>query len=438
MKLITLAPDLVPIIASGSLAMGAMGIMDFMEDDENSDEGADGDDLFDDDLGGDDLGGDDFGGMDGGMDDWGGGGDDGFGDMGGGGAATQELENRLDDLENEVGDIASTVSTVRSENEQISEKVDDVEENVRKLLEIYEMVTRGVNPFVDDVPNGGMGGDAFGGGDGAGSFGLFDEEEEEEADSEDLDDDVADADAESFFDESFDDIEDEDELDEFEDDEKGDMDGETDESDDGGQAGGSTFQELKEEYESGEADWADEAAADEGEPEPELEMDMEPEIEPESEMEPEPEPEMDDGDFEFQEPEQTTESQAAETTMQMRNGMEKPYLAVLPSGYIVDLVVLEWLEFLVEEFGPEDTIRTIAYYEDIEWISEPVKEDLLSFVGGIADVSDVDSEATPATLGVHDHVRSLSFMSQLSGDAIEQKVVDHCAQIRGEGNGLQR
>ncbi len=311
-----------------------------------------------------------------------------------------------------------------------------MDENVRKLLVIYEMVSRGVNPFVDDVPNGGVGGDAFDGG-GDGSFGLFDEEEDEAESAEDLDDDVADADAESFFDDTFDDVEDEDELDDFEED-NGTDDFETDEeeSDDGGQAGGSTFQDLKEEYESGEADWADDAAAEsaaepvETEPEPAMEMEMEPELESE--------PTPGDGDFEFEEPEQTTKSQAAETTMQMRNGMQKPYLATLPSGYIVDLVVMEWLEFLVEEFGSEDAVRTIAYYEEIDWISEPVEEELLAFVRGIADVTDVDVEAAPATLGVDDHVQSLSFMSQLTGDAVEQKIVDHCAQIRGEGHGLQR
>lgn len=437
MKLITLAPHFAPLL-SGSVAMGAMGIMDFMEDDESDESESGGDDLFDDDLGGDDFGDLDDG-MDGGMDDWGGGGDDGFGDMGGGGS-TQELENRLQDLENEVGDIASTVSTVRSENEQISEKVDDVEENVRKLLEIYEMVTRGVNPFVDDVPNGGLGGDAFGGGE-SGGFGLFDEEEEEADD--DLDDDVADADADSFFDDSFDDIEDEEMddigMDDVEMDDMGMEEAEEEEGD--GQAGGSTFQELKEEYESGEADWAEGADTEPDDAaESEIEFDVEPEPAPEEEtaLETAPEQEPETGDFEFEEPTQTNESQAAETTMEMRNGMQKPYLATLPAGYIVDLVVMEWLEFLVEEFGSEDAVRTIAYYEDIDWISEPVKEQLLAFVRGIADVTDVDTDATPATLGVDDHIRSLTFMSQLTGDAIEQKVVDHCAQIRGEGHGLQR
>jgi flagellar protein FlaE/flagellar protein FlaC len=477
MKLINLDPNAVWLFAS-TTAMGAMGIMDFMEEEEGEDGGSSGgggggdDDLFDDDMddgfgGMDDGGG--GGGMDDGMGDWadGGGDDDGFGDMGGG-AATQELENRVEDLENEVGDISSTMSTVRSENEQISEKVDDVEENVRKLLEIYEMVTRGVNPFVDDVQGGGPGGDAFpGGGEQGGSdFGLFDDDEEEEESEEELEGDVADAEAESFFEEDFDDMEgdEEDEFDDFEDeDEFGDddldnMDGDEamdDVDDESGQAGGSTFQELKDEYESGEADWAEDA---EGSPEPgqeesvdagaEMEMDPEPEMDadsgPEMEMDPDPvaaesadeatENAEDESEFEFQEPEET-----AEPAGEAQQGVAKPYLTDLPSGYVVDLVVMEWVEFLVDEFGPEEALHTISYYEDIDWISESVEEDLLTFVDGIVDVADVEADgAAPATLGVEDHIQSLTFMTQLTGDAIEQKVVDHCVQLRGEGHGLQR
>jgi archaellum component FlaD/FlaE len=100
---------------------------------------------------------------------------------------------------------------------------------------------------------------------------------------------------------------------------------------------------------------------------------------------------------------------------------------------------MEWLEFLVTEFGPEDAVRTIEYYGDIGWISESVEEELLAFASGFAEVESVDDEETgPATLEIDDHVRSLTFLSQLTGDAVERKIVEHCAQIRGGSDGLQR
>ena len=455
MKLIGLSDQFVHLLGTG---MVAMGIMDFMDEEEGESADADGggsdDDLFGDGMGGemDDVGddfggmdddvGDDFGGMDDGMDDWADGGDEEFamGGGGGGGGATQELENRIGELENEVAEISSTVGTVRSENEQISSKVDDTEENVRKLLEIYEMVTRGVNPFVDDVQGGGMGGDAAFGGDESGSFGLFDDDEADSKDEEDLDSDVADAEAESFFDDDFDDEA------EFEEDEADDepvddlgfdspdegMDGMGDddgdeETDDvgGGQAGGSTFQDLKEEYESGDADWAGEDSAESA---------------PDAAVEPDPATTVDEadaGEFEFEEPAET--EPATNVTSNVSGLDSKPYLARVPSGYVADLVVMEWLEFLVTEFGPEDAVRTITYYGDIGWISESVEEELLAFVSGFADVETVDPEETgPATLEIDDHIQSLTFLSQLTGDAVQRKIVEHCAQIRGGRDGIQR
>jgi flagellar protein FlaE len=197
-----------------------MGMMDWVEDDEDgsstesTDEDASDDmddfddfeddfddfDSFDDDFeeesSGDVADGDDFDDFDAGFDDGGGG-----GGGGGGSAASNEqladFEDRIGELETQVGSISSTMNTVREENKQIGETVDELDDTIRKLLDIYEMVTRGINPFVDDAKE--MGGLEHG----DGAFGLFDSEEEEE---DDLSSEVANADAEDFFDEDFGDL----------------------------------------------------------------------------------------------------------------------------------------------------------------------------------------------------------------------------------------
>ncbi len=200
MILVDFAPILPEFFSLGLVGVGLVSWLGDDGSDEVEQEGDVGDefDMDEDDEFGMDGFDDDFGGMDG---------------MGGaeeGGASSTELDNRIEDLESEVANVSSTANTVRSENEQISEKVDDVEENVRKLLEIYEMVTRGVNPFVDDVnPDAGMGG-------GGGDFGLFADEDGGQTETEeDLGSDIADAEAEDFFeDDAFDDeFEEEEEFD---------------------------------------------------------------------------------------------------------------------------------------------------------------------------------------------------------------------------------
>ncbi|ELZ98576.1 flagella accessory protein C [Haloferax sulfurifontis] len=180
-----------------------------------------------------------------------------------------ELEDRIGELENEVSAISSGMNTVREENKQIGETVEELDDTIRKLLDIYEMVTRGINPFVDDARE-------MGGLDGGGAFGLFEAEAEDE---EHLDPEVANADAESFFDDDFGELDAEegakeaelaaeDELVEAERESPADAldDGddeadETDEADDSGGAGGASFDDLKEQYEEG-GGWDDEDDAE--------------------------------------------------------------------------------------------------------------------------------------------------------------------------------
>ncbi len=501
---------LVLVVLTGGLA--GMSIRNMLEDIVGDGESEGGDDLGDGgaleggDLGdgggdglmaqegGDDLGG--LGGLDDDGDDLGGFGDDEFGDMEGGDTGSvEELEHRLDELENEVGSLSSTVNTVRTENEQISESVEEVEENIRKLLDIYEMVTRGVNPFADDI-DAGMGGMADGN-----SFGLFDDDGDDEQES--IDDDIAEADAEGFFD---DDLVDEDgseagaDADVFggDDADAVDFDGDDadavdfddsfeEEFDAGGEdlggesrdsggsddtGGGKSFDELKDEYDSGDADWADrdggdvadaESVEDDGSADDDLldddaiddgfdhdladddlfddviedekteanagatdpahEQELEPEPAPASEREPAADSGATAATDTDPDPVQTNDTGASEGTTEPSEqrpaavdgedeaGEGKPYLGTLPEGFAADLVIVEWLEFLVSEGGVRETASAIDYYETIDWIDEDVAGALQEYLRGF-------DGGESGTLTVDHHARSLNYIGQLNGDAV--------------------
>lgn len=62
-----------------------------------------------------------------------------------------EIRDRVDELEHEIETLSSDLSAVEDKNKEIVESLDDIENNVHQLLQIYEQVTRGVNPFVDDT-----------------------------------------------------------------------------------------------------------------------------------------------------------------------------------------------------------------------------------------------------------------------------------------------
>ena len=446
------------------------------DDDEGSDE-SDGDDmgggLFDADEGGDDL-------MDGsgddlmGDDDLMGGDDMEFDEMDDGGSSSAEMDNRLDELENEVASLSSTVNTVKSENEQISESVGEVEENIRKLLEVYEMVTRGVNPFVDESEMG----DAFGGGGGGspsgGSMGLFDDGGDDT--DADVDESVADADADEFFDDDlddgfddsgfeedgfgdspeddtgsggFDDGEFEDDFgDELEDDGLGDGFGgddfEDDQSGDGDDSGGKSFEELKAEYDSGDANWDEDESGGGSAPE-DVPTDDTASIddgladdegsvsgsETGANVVDDTGATTDDrGTASGSEDAPTAETSERSGDTPVDGG--KPYLETLPAGYVADIVVMDWLEFLVEEAGVDGAARTIAYYEAIEWVDDEAAETLQTFLNGFGE--GVESDPDPqSSLTVAHHNRSLKYISRIANPDMEMVAFEDWGGERSSG-----
>ncbi len=319
-----------------------------------------------------------------------------------GGGVSPAVENRLDELETEVDSVSSTLDTVRSENQQISGSIDDVEENIRKLLEVYDMVTRGVNPFVNEEEIG----DAFGSTTGERddrSIELFDEEAEN--DNAELDESVASADAEEFFDDDFDDVspEEEEEKEEGDDDASGEadasLDSEQDEeletSKDNDEQGedGQSFEDLKSRYESESPDINEEPHSDDT-------LDDEEEVK-------EADPESNGG---------TASGNAEETAIPGSDSRslpgKKPYIDAVPAGYVTDLIVMDWLEYLVEEAGIDGAARTIAYYEAIGWLSSAAGETLHTYLHGFGDevASNPDAQS-PLTVAHHN--TSLHYISRI-------------------------
>lgn len=92
---------------------------------------------------------------------------------------------------------------------------------------------------------------------------------------------------------------------------------------------------------------------------------------------------------------------------------EKPYLTGLPTRYGAEVVVFEWLDFLIEKAGFEHTGNALSYYEDIDWLSESAHEALRSYMYGFSEGDRFGSEG-PAPLDTSDHVLSLIYIARLS------------------------
>ena len=104
------------------------------------------------------------------------------------------------------------------------------------------------------------------------------------------------------------------------------------------------------------------------------------------------------------------------TSADLSSPRRKPYLTELPGDYVGDLVVLEWLEFLVAASDVTDAFRAINYYERIEWIGPDAGDRLRDFLSGFGSI-DRNLVDRPGTDHLHldHHTRSLRYITQLNG-----------------------
>lgn len=308
---------------------------------------------------------------------------------GDGGDDIAEVMDKVDEFEETIGSMSSTVNTVEHENAELSEDIEEVKDNVRKLLEIYEMVTRGVNPFADDDP--------FQTGAESGSFDIFGTDDE--ADGSDM---MEEQDA--LMDDQFDDMEDFGMDDEFDDgfiedaiDEESDEDEIDEQFDDAEPAedDGRSFDDLKDDY--GQEDTEDN-------PPEEQRTEEVDQDDAETNGRRHFDPEVYGGDG---------------------NGPlgEKPYLRTLPQGYASDLLIMRWIDELAEAEGATSAADTIEYYRAIGWLSEPVADELLAYAPGVdGDIADTGPQPT-SSLPIDVHRRSLRYIHQLATTTSRQVVL---------------
>lgn len=114
------------------------------------------------------------------------------------------------------------------------------------------------------------------------------------------------------------------------------------------------------------------------------------------------------------------------------DGAERPYLRALPNGYVTDLLVMEWLDFLVSEGSVTDATRAINYYERIGWIHADVAEQLEDHLTGFGDVdrNRVDEPGCDELAPTH-HTRSLKYIMQLSDTTTQSLVVERWDELSG-------
>ena len=82
------------------------------------------------------------------------------------------------------------------------------------------------------------------------------------------------------------------------------------------------------------------------------------------------------------------------------------------------IVLLNWIEFLMEKVGRNNLFDVLEYYTDIGWINEEVSAKMMAYANGI----DYYVEKPTWKLLPEDHTKSLLFIEQLRGGKVDKNL----------------
>lgn len=104
---------------------------------------------------------------------------------------------------------------------------------------------------------------------------------------------------------------------------------------------------------------------------------------------------------------------AKQAASQEAEGAKLPSLDNRPE---TSIILLNWIEFLLEKVGRNNLIDILEYYIEIGWISEEVYSKMMDYANGI----DYYVEKPTWKLLPEDHTKSLMFIEQLKGRKIDR------------------
>lgn len=105
-------------------------------------------------------------------------------------------------------------------------------------------------------------------------------------------------------------------------------------------------------------------------------------------------------------------------------------LSSIPDDPESVIVVMKWLQFLVDKCGRDNLPEVLDYYVDIGWMTDDAKIDLLDYSNGITDGKSKEEKSNKVPeLPSKDHIQSLVFIQRLRGNKFDKHFVE---KVEGE------
>jgi len=102
--------------------------------------------------------------------------------------------------------------------------------------------------------------------------------------------------------------------------------------------------------------------------------------------------------------------------------MRTPKVERIGDDIISMMVAMRWLEFLLDNYGQENSMDVLDYYESIGWISSDVKQDMFKYIkmtGVIAPPQEYKVKPT-----IQDHIINMLFIEKLNGEEITRDMIE--------------
>lgn len=105
-------------------------------------------------------------------------------------------------------------------------------------------------------------------------------------------------------------------------------------------------------------------------------------------------------------------------------------LKEVPSDPESIIVLMKWLQYLIDKCGRDNLGSILDYYVDIGWLSEDAKISLIDYSHGITEEKTGESSKKDIShLPSKDHIQSLIFIEKLKGKQFDKHFID---RIDGE------
>ncbi len=101
---------------------------------------------------------------------------------------------------------------------------------------------------------------------------------------------------------------------------------------------------------------------------------------------------------------------------------KKAKLEIIGDDVVSIMVALRWLEFLLDNYGPENTLDVLDYYESLGWISSGVKEQMMKFTKMTGVINPAQEYKIKPS--IQDHIITMLFIEKLRGEEINRDLIE--------------